>query len=146
MYHMRRITSYAPPYPNMPVPHHSGFGTYPPNGFYQAPMQMGHMHAQQYMNPPPGGNNLTSQLFHNPLQADEEHLHSQYQGGYSHPYHIPKLPQPPQTGHFNSFLNSFKSQSGSLDLNKMMDTAGQMMNALTQVSNMAKGLGSLFKT
>ena len=146
MYHMRRITSYVPPYPNTPPLYHTGFGMYPPNGIYQAPMQIGHMHPQHLMSPPYGGNNMPNQLFHNPLQTEEDHLHNQYNDGYAQLYQIPKLPKLPQTGHLNSFVNSFKSQSGSFDLNKMMDTAGQMMNALTQVSNMAKGLGSLFKT
>ena len=42
-------------------------------------------------------------------------------------------------------LNSFKSQDGSLDINKMVDTAGQMMNAVSQVSSVVKGFGGMFK-
>jgi len=42
-------------------------------------------------------------------------------------------------------MNSFKTQDGTFDVNKMVDTAGQMMNAVTQVSSMVKGLGGMFK-
>ncbi|AEH53575.1 conserved hypothetical protein [Heyndrickxia coagulans 2-6] len=41
-------------------------------------------------------------------------------------------------------MNSFKSQDGSIDFNKMVNTAGQMINAINQVSSMVKGLGGLF--
>lgn len=44
-----------------------------------------------------------------------------------------------------SVLNSFKSQDGSLDISKMVDTAGQMMNAVSQVSSVVKGFGGMFK-
>jgi len=53
---------------------------------------------------------------------------------------IPKQPSGVQ-----SIMNSFKAQDGSLDLNKMVDTAGQMMSAVTQVSSMVKGIGGIFK-
>lgn len=152
MIYIRRNTVFSPPYPNMHAPYQSNIGMYPHNGYHQLPMQMqmGQIHAQQYMGPQYAGNNMPSQLFQNPLQIEEEHIHTQHhQANYTYPFQLPnqlpnQLPKP-QTGHFNSFLNSFKSQSGNLDLNKMMDTAGQMMNALTQVSNMAKGIGGIFK-
>ncbi|QJX62722.1 hypothetical protein HLK66_14400 [Niallia circulans] len=44
-----------------------------------------------------------------------------------------------------SIMNSFKSQDGSLDFNKMMDTAGMMMNAMNQVTGLVKGVGGIFK-
>jgi hypothetical protein len=52
---------------------------------------------------------------------------------------------PKQPGGMNSLMNSFKSQDGSVDFNKMMNTAGQMMNAVTQVTSLVKGLGGMFK-
>ena len=52
---------------------------------------------------------------------------------------------PKQPGGMQSFINSFKSQDGSVDFNKMVNTAGQMMNAVTQVSSLVKGLGGIFK-
>jgi hypothetical protein len=54
---------------------------------------------------------------------------------------IPKNP-----GGMQSFMNSFKSQDGSVDFNKMMNTAGQMMNAVSQVSSLVKGFGGIFKS
>ena len=53
---------------------------------------------------------------------------------------------PKQPSGVQSIMNSFKSQDGSLDLNKMMDTAGSMVNAVSQVSSMVKGLGGIIKT
>ncbi len=148
MYYMGRNAPLLSLYHRMYAPYHTGYGMYPPhNGYYQPAPQMNHMYPQQqYVNQPQGGHNIPSQLFHNPLQTEEDQLLAQYQVEHTQPYQIPKFPKQAQPGHFNSFLNSFKSQSGSLDLNKMMDTAGQMMNALTQVSNMAKGLGGFFKS
>lgn len=63
---------------------------------------------------------------------------------YMHPYPKPSLVNRPPSG-VNSIMNSFKTQDGNLDLNKMLDTAGQMMNAVTQVSGLVKGLGGIFK-
>jgi len=33
------------------------------------------------------------------------------------------------TGGLSSVINQFKTQEGSIDFNKMIDTAGQMMNS-----------------
>jgi hypothetical protein len=52
---------------------------------------------------------------------------------------------PKQPGGVQSIMNSFKSQDGSVDFNKMMNTAGQMMNAVNQVSSLVKGFGGFFK-
>lgn len=63
---------------------------------------------------------------------------------YMHPYPKPGVINRPPSG-INSVINSFKTQDGNLDLNKMIDTAGQMMNAVSQVSGLVKGLGGIFK-
>lgn len=83
-------------------------------------------------------------LFHNPLQPDDGYLYEKFNnsGGVPNVYPKANMAKPP-TG--NSIMHSFKSQDGSLDINKMVNTAGQMMNALTQVSNMAKGITGIFK-
>ena len=52
---------------------------------------------------------------------------------------------PKQPGGIQSIMNSFKSQDGTVDVNKMVNTAGQMVNAVTQVSSLVKGLGGIFK-
>lgn len=96
-----------------------------------------------------GTNNPSSKwLFQNPLQPQEDPIYGYYspqqENQFANPYpqqaFMPKQP----TG-FQSIMNSFKSQDGNLDLNKMVDTAGQMMNAVTQVSSLVKGLGGMFK-
>lgn len=52
---------------------------------------------------------------------------------------------PKQPGGMQSLVNSFKSQDGSVDFNKMVNTAGQMMNAVSQMTSLVKGLGGIFK-
>ncbi|WP_251554129.1 YppG family protein [Neobacillus muris] len=87
-------------------------------------------------------------LFQNPLQPKEETFAQSYSpmGGYPimNPYpkqsFIPKQPSGMQ-----SIMNSFKSQDGSIDFNKMINTAGQMVNAVSQVSSLVKGFGGIFK-
>lgn len=113
------------PYPNQ----------YNPNAYAISPFQQ-----QQPMSP--------NQLLQNPLNPPQHHPNQLFQSQpnpvpYMNPY--PKhglLQKPKQSG---SLLNSFKGQDGSIDLNKMVNTAGQMMHAVNQVSSMVKGLGSIFK-
>lgn len=90
-------------------------------------------------------------ILQNPLQPKEkqafggtENTYMPNQYPYMHPY--PKsnfTNRPPSV--MNSIVKSFKAQDGSLDFNKMIDTAGQMMNTVTQVSGLVKGLGGIFK-
>ncbi|MEH7236541.1 YppG family protein [Bacillus sp. JJ1562] len=44
-----------------------------------------------------------------------------------------------------SILNQFKKKDGTYDINKMMDTAGQMVGAVNQVNSIVKGLTKTFK-
>ena len=53
--------------------------------------------------------------------------------------------QKTQPSGFQSVLNQFKTQDGSVDVTKMMNTAGQMVNTFSQMSNVVKGVGGLFK-
>lgn len=103
---------------------------------------------QQLQNAP--NNSFSQSLFQNPLNTQEDYYGNNQQTvplnpyPYMHPY--PKasfLMKQPQG--MKSVLNSFKSQDGSLDINKMVDTAGQMMNAVTQVSSVVKGLSGMLK-
>nr|WP_267930420.1 YppG family protein [Cytobacillus spongiae] len=107
---------------------------------------------QQQMNHPYGnGTQMNGQsVFHNPLQPVEEKKKGQpsipYGNGgnaYMNPY--PKQSMMQKQSGMQSIMNSFKGQDGSLDFNKMVDTAGQMMNAVNQVSSMVKGIGGFFK-
>lgn len=91
-------------------------------------------------------------IFQNPLEAEG----AEYSGGgpipansinlnpYMHPYPKQSFTYKPPSG-MKSIMNSFKTQEGNLDLNKMIDTAGQMANAVSQVQGMVKGLGGMFK-
>jgi len=87
-------------------------------------------------------------LFHNPLQPNDEPIPQSYMplNGYQslnpYPQHnlIPKQP-----GGMKTFMNSFKAQDGSVDFNKMINTAGQMVNAVSQVTSLVKGFGGIFK-
>jgi hypothetical protein len=64
------------------------------------------------------------------------------------PYPMPMpIVQPPQSGYqgHQSFLNQFKKDDGQYDINKMMDTAGQMVSAVNQISSIVKGVSQIFK-
>ena len=89
-----------------------------------------------------------NQLLQNPLQPPQPNFNPLFQSppgtnSYLNPYPKNQLLLKQKPG--GSLLNSFKSQDGSIDLNKMINTAGQMMHAVQQVSSMVKGLGTMFK-
>lgn len=84
--------------------------------------------------------------FQNPLyQQDEDFYPIQPVMNITHPYPKPSFLQKNQGNNISSVLNQFKNQEGSIDFNKMMDTTGQMLNTMNQVSNLVKGVGSIFK-
>jgi hypothetical protein len=141
------------PYPN--IPFNGGWQSYQqPNNFYpsqfpQGPQfqsGIGQNHFSHYSAQPKKDAQF---LFQNPLQSQEDILHPHYQeqqnvfpNANPYPKQIGIQKQP---GGVKSLMNSFKGQDGSVDLNKMMDTAGQMMNAVNQVSSLVKGFGGMFK-
>jgi hypothetical protein len=88
-------------------------------------------------------------LFQNPLQPQEEMVQKpQYMPVNGYPVMNPYPKQSAilkQPGGVQSIMNSFKSQDGTVDINKMVNTAGQMMNAVSQVSSLVKGFGGIFK-
>jgi hypothetical protein len=115
------------------------------------PQAMGMNAWQGGGHPYAGTQNVSQMLFDNPLQPAQNTSpyggflpQGQQQYANLHPY-----PQqaflPKQPSGFQTVMNSFKNQEGTLDVNKMLDTAGQMMNAVTQVSSMVKGLGGILK-
>jgi hypothetical protein len=140
-----------PPYaPNWQGMQMGGPSFYPQEaGSYgQVPMQAAWQGANQ-------GNahasDVSQILFGNPLQhqggipygygaVSQPTVPYQNMNPYPHQAFLPKQPSG-----FQSVMNSFKSQDGNLDINKMIDTAGQMMNAVNQVSSMVKGLGGILK-
>ncbi len=145
------------PQPSMQTPYNGYWNGMPMNhgnqypGYYQ-PNAAGQMNSGYYggmQNAYGQKQNVSQLLFENPLQPQNEAPY----GGYYQPempyQNMNPYPQqaflPKQPGGFQSIMKSFKSQDGHLDLNKMVDTAGQMMNAVTQVSSMVKGLGGMIK-
>ncbi|CAM3979406.1 YppG family protein [Lederbergia lenta] len=87
-------------------------------------------------------------LFQNPLQPDDGYFYGTPNPKVAFQHGNPQKTgssNNKQGGNSNSILNSFKSQDGTYDINKMVNTTGQLVNALSQVSSMAKGIGGFFK-
>ena len=81
--------------------------------------------------------------FDNPLQPTKRPPQMQQQ--VYNPYPKQQFMQKQQPSGIKSVMNQFKTQDGSMDITKMMNTAGQMMNTVSQVSSMVKGVGGFFK-
>lgn len=127
--------------PYFNFPQHLNANSYPSQGFngYEPYYYQNHSNQKN-----------SHSLFQNPLHSWDEPIdqtpHSQAfnSATFMNPY--PKQSYIPQQSiGMKSIINSFKSQDGSLDINKMIDTAGQMMNAVNQVSGLVKGFGGIFK-
>jgi hypothetical protein len=92
---------------------------------------------------------FSQSVFQNPLQPVEQpypqYYPQQFQNGVSFNQYPNHAVMPKQPNGMKTIMNSFKAQDGSVDINKMVNTAGQMMNAVTQVSSMIKGLGGMLK-
>ncbi|WP_299094336.1 YppG family protein [uncultured Metabacillus sp.] len=91
---------------------------------------------QSYQNPfPPmyGGNHTNT--------INGQFMNSPYPTPYPKP--APYIKQP---SGFQTVISQFKKSDGQLDINKMMDTAGQMMSAVNQVGGLFKGVTSMFKS
>lgn len=104
---------------------------------YQHPYQQSFEH--QYQQP---YQNTYQPLFGN---GSNEQMNNPFMNTYTTPY--PK--QPPftkqQPSGFQTVISQFKKSDGQLDINKMMDTAGQMMSAVNQMGGLFKGVTSIFK-
>lgn len=109
---------------NQPFPFGNGFmNQHPLNQFPFNMMKMNQAPAQNFAPNP----------FFNPYQNQYPNLnYNQY------PMH-----QPMPMG--QSILNQFKTQEGKLDFNKIINTSGQMMGTVNQISSIVKGLSSTFK-
>ncbi|WP_052343526.1 YppG family protein [Bacillus massiliigorillae] len=81
--------------------------------------------------------------FANPLHSPK--VQQQLATQYPNPYPKQAFMQKQQPSGFQSIMNQFKTQDGSMDVTKMMNTAGQMMGTVNQVGSMFKGLGGFFK-
>ncbi|MEH7075168.1 YppG family protein [Neobacillus drentensis] len=156
----QQIFNSNPPYPFQTPPQNFDWTLYqqqnPQSAYFQQPYQPYVQNYQPgYVTPNTSYNSQSfsqkdSQfLFQNPLQPQEEMVQKpQYMPMNSYPGMNPYPKQsaiPKQPGGVQSFMNSFKSQDGTVDINKMVNTAGQMMNAVNQVSSLVKGFGGFFK-
>ena len=145
------------PYPPPPI-------EWNPNLYYNQPLQPGFVNytslgqginrpgAMPFIGPtsvmsPPYSLNI----FQNPLQPLDQPQPYYYPNPVNnvaniYPNQYPKNAfNVKQPSGISSVMNSFKAQDGSVDINKMINTAGQMMNAVSQVSSMVKGLGGVLK-
>ena len=64
---------------------------------------------------------------------------------YPMPYPKPHPTMGPAKPGIQSILGQYKTPEGSFDINKMMNTMGQVVNAVNQVSSLVKGLSQTFK-
>lgn len=64
---------------------------------------------------------------------------------FMNPYPTQNQNNKQQSSQVQSFMNQFKGQDGNVDMKKMMDTAGQMMNTVNQLNSMVKGIAATFK-
>ncbi|MGP1908165.1 YppG family protein [Metabacillus sp. JX24] len=67
------------------------------------------------------------------------------QAMYANPYPKPMPAAKNQQGGISTVMSQFKKPDGQMDFNKVMDTAGQMMGAVNQMSSLVKGVTSMFK-
>lgn len=124
---------YAPHMAYMPQPFHEFFPyqASPTIDHGQSPNSFDHILGNPLQPKPKGTEGPSSYSVANPYP-------------YFHPYPKQNMLKRPPSG-VQSILNSFKTQDGTIDFHKMMNTAGQMVNAVSQASALVKGLGGLFK-
>jgi hypothetical protein len=67
------------------------------------------------------------------------------QSPFMNPYPTQTQTNKAQSSQVQTFMNQFKGQDGNVDMKKMMDTAGQMMNTVNQLNGMVKGIAATFK-
>lgn len=93
-------------------------------------------------------NGLPHSVLQNPLQPVEEQYqpyYQQMQGASGLNQYPNQALMPKQSNGIQTFMNSFKAQDGSVDIPKMVNTAGQMVSAISQVQSMIKGFGGMLK-
>ena len=125
----------------------SGQNLYQPQSFQEQPMTIGanpgspipQSYQQPYFSQPQSAQPFNP--FDNPLQPQVKRPPQQF----ANPYPKQQFMQKPQPSGFQSVLNQFKTQDGSVDITKMMNTAGQMVNTFSQMTSVMKGVGGLFK-
>ena len=92
---------------------------------------------------PYGHKNMSNSPFANPLESKK--MGPYMNASFPNPYPKQAFMQKSQPSGFKSIMNQFKTQDGSMDVTKMMNTAGQMVGTVSQMQNVFKGLGGIFK-
>jgi hypothetical protein len=110
------------------------------------------MYQQQYQKP---YQHPYQQHYQQPYQSSFQPLYGSGSNGninaqfmnapYPTPYPKPAPYFKQQPSGLQTVISQFKKSDGQLDLNKMMDTAGQMMSAVNQMGGLFKGVTSMFK-
>ncbi|MGL4821273.1 MAG: YppG family protein [Bacilli bacterium] len=64
-----------------------------------------------------------------------------------HPYPLGMKKRPPvePSNGMNVFLKQFKNKEGAYDMNKVLNTTGQMVSTVNQIGGIVKQVGGLFK-
>ncbi|HZH62625.1 MAG TPA: YppG family protein [Metabacillus sp.] len=124
-YYEQQSVGYNPQYMN-PMFSQPEF-PYHQNGFQQAY----NSYQQPYGSGAPYNGNIENNFMNHPYPTP-------------YPKPMPYFKQPHPSG-LQNVLSQFKKSDGQLDINKMMDTAGQMMNAVNQMGGLFKGVTSMFK-
>ncbi|MBT2639061.1 MULTISPECIES: YppG family protein [unclassified Bacillus (in: firmicutes)] len=135
-------------WPNQYIQQENPVNPYMQQGYPMNPYMQGNGSWNQPIQMAGNKNDYSKMLFQNPLEPEGDPIYGYYnpQNDYQNFNPYPQYAfMPKQPSGLQSIMNSFKSQDGNLDVNKMVDTAGQMMNAVTQVSSLVKGLGGMFK-
>ena len=142
--HGPSMNGYQPPIQDSYQP---AYPSYPPMSQQQGTAQ-GQFPGNSVMQPMPASQPYQQPAapyspFDNPLQPAKRP--PQFQQPVYNPYPKQQFMQKPQPSAIKSVMNQFKTQDGSVDITKMMNTAGQVMNTVSQVSTMVKGVGGFFK-
>jgi len=124
-----------PPYPPFPLPP-QGMPAIRP---FAPPLSSGGMAAENFSggNPAQPAYGQGNPSLPNPVQGNP----------FSQPPVFPGVfpPVPGRPPGFSLLLNSFKNKDGTIDFQKMVNTAGQMVNTLNQVTGLIKGFSQIFK-
>ncbi|WP_157796231.1 YppG family protein [Bacillus xiapuensis] len=99
------------------------------------------LQAHPYFYPQPADqSSFAGSLFDHPLYT--MHQPQQPYMPFSAPS-APNMNKPPASG--NMFIKSFQNEDGSFNMNKALDTAGLMMNTVSQLSSIVKGVSGWLK-
>ncbi|MGG0239057.1 YppG family protein [Bacillus rhizoplanae] len=102
-----------------------------------------YMNQTNYFQPfqlPPMNQPMNQPMFYPPKQPIQSSFHPHTPYPMMNKQNYAKQ-QPSQ---FSSLISQFKTADGNYDINKMMGTAGQMMNAMNQITGIVKQVGGFF--